>query len=342
MRVFLTGNEGYLGLWVADALLAAGHDVVGLDTGFYKNGWLCTGPTRAPLTLARDTRSVTPADLTGFDAVVHLAELSNDPLGEFDPGLTHEVNHRGSLGLARAAKRAGVTRFVYMSSCSVYGVATGGDVTEDQPVNPQTAYAVCKTLVERDVSAIAGDDFSPTFLRNATAFGLSPRMRFDLVVNNLSGLAWTTGKVAMSSDGTPWRPLVHARDIASAIVCVLAADRAVVHDQILNVGDSRQNYRVSEVADAVAAVFTGCEITYGTQGADNRSYRVNFDKIADLLPDFRCDYDLKRGVDEIHAALAQVALTTEQFQSSAYTRLARLRELVGTGQLDRSLRWVAR
>ena len=342
MRTLLTGNEGYLGAVMGPELIRRGHDVVGLDTGFFKSGWLChdVGPT--PHTVVKDVRDITAADLEGFDAVVHLAELSNDPLGQMEPELTHRVNHEGSVHLATLAKQAGVTRFVYMSSCSVYGVATEGDVSEESSTNPQTAYAVCKTLVERDLTAMADDNFHPTFMRNATAFGVSPRLRFDLVVQNLSGLAWTTNTIAMISDGTPWRPLVHARDIAQAVACVLAAPPDAVHSEVFNVGSSEQNYQVRDIANAVGDVFPGCKVTLGTQGGDNRSYRVDFSKISTKLPGFECEWNLEKGVKELYDTYRKVGLTTEQFASRDYTRLAQLEYLRSTGQVDNDLRWVHR
>nr|MDT0664208.1 SDR family oxidoreductase [Micromonospora sp. DSM 115978] len=244
MKVLVTGTEGYLGCLLAPELLRDGHDVVGVDTGYYKYGWLYRGTDRTAYTIDKDLRHLTVDDLAGVDAVVHMAELSNDPLGALAPDVTYKVNHQGSVRLAQLAKQAGVSRFVYMSSCSVYGVATGGDVVETSAVNPQTPYAECKVLVERDVSPMADDSFSPTFMRNATAYGASPRMRFDIVLNNLAGIAWTTNEIAMTSDGTPWRPLVHGLDIAKAIRCVLAAPRDVIHNEVFNVGDSAQNYQV--------------------------------------------------------------------------------------------------
>src|SRR5918998_6097672 len=243
MKVLVTGTDGYLGCLLAPELLRAGHEVRGVDTGFYKSGWLYHGVPASVQTLVKDIRRLTTADLAGADAVVHMAELSNDPLGQLSPTITYQINHQASVRLAKLAKRAGVDRFVYMSSCSVYGVADG-EVDETSPVNPQTAYAECKTLVERDLLAMAGDDFSPTFMRNATAFGASPRQRFDIVLNNLSGLAWTTKKIAMNSDGTPWRPLVHGLDIAKSIYCALEAPREAVHNETFNVGSNEQNYQV--------------------------------------------------------------------------------------------------
>jgi nucleoside-diphosphate-sugar epimerase len=339
MRVLVTGTDGYLGSLLAPELLRAGHDVVGLDTGYYRQGWLYHGTDRTAYTLHKDLRHVTAADLAGVEAVVHLAELSNDPLGELAPEVTYKINYHGSVRLARLARQAGVERFVYMSSCSVYGVATGGDVTETSPVNPLTAYAECKVLVERDVAPLAGDSFSPTFLRNATAYGASPRMRFDIVLNNLCGLAWTTGRIAMTSDGTPWRPLVHGLDIAKAIRCVLAAPRDAVHNQVFNVGDSAQNYQVREIADAVAAVFPDCQLSFGTHGGDDRSYRVNFDRIHERLPGFGCDWDAPRGARQLFDVFTRIKLDEPTFTGRGHTRLRQLQHLIATKQLDADLFW---
>jgi nucleoside-diphosphate-sugar epimerase len=340
LRIVVTGTEGYLGCLTAPELLARGHHVHGIDTGYYRQGWLYNGVAQTAHTLVKDLRNLTADDLAGADAVVHMAELSNDPLGQLAPQVTYEVNHRGSVRLAELAKAAGVSRFVYMSSCSVYGVADG-DVDEQSPVNPQTAYAECKALVERDVSAMASDDFSPTFLRNATAFGASPRMRFDIVLNNLAGLAWTTREIAMTSDGTPWRPLVHALDIAQAIWRVLEAPRDVVHDETFNVGSTEQNYRVREIAEIVGAEFPGCAVTFGDSGGDNRSYRVAFDKISDKLPGFACEWDAKRGAAQLRRVFELVDLDTDTFTGRGHTRLKQLQHLIETGQLDRDLFWTA-
>ena len=289
MKILVTGTEGYLGSLLPPLLIAKGHKVIGVDTGFYKVGWLYNGTEITVKTLNKDIRNINPEDLEGVDAIVHKAELSNDPTGQLAPHITYDINHLGSVRLANLAKTMGVRRFVYMSSCSVYGIATDGDVTEESPVNPQTAYAECKTLVERDIKLLADDDFSPTFMRNATAFGASPRMRFDIVLNNLAGLAWTTKEIKMTSDGTPWRPLVHALDICKAIVCVLEAPRDIIHNQVFNVGDTQNNYRVREIAQIIAATFPNCKLTFGNNGADNRSYRVSFEKINTILPGFKCD-----------------------------------------------------
>jgi nucleoside-diphosphate-sugar epimerase len=339
MRILVTGTDGYLGCLLAPALVRRGHDVVGLDTGFYRGGWLYDPLDDRIATIHQDIRRVTADDLRDFDAVVHLAELSNDPLGALAPTITYEINHLGSVRLANAAKVAGVERFVYMSSCSVYGVATGNDVTEESPVNPQTAYGECKVLVERDLHDLAGDDFSPTFMRNATAFGASPRMRFDIVLNNLAGLAWTTKRIAMTSDGTPWRPLVHALDIAKAIGCVLDAPRDVVHDEVFNVGDAAQNYRVRDIAEIVGKVFEGCELTFGEQGGDNRSYRVAFDKIHEQLPGFSCDWDAERGARQLHDVFSRIDMDAGVFNDRAFTRLQQLQYLLRTSQIDETFYW---
>jgi nucleoside-diphosphate-sugar epimerase len=341
LKVLVTGTEGYLGCPLVPRLVRAGHEVIGLDTGFYKDGWLFNGVAHTPRTLVKDLRLVTPADLAGVEAVVHMAELSNDPLSQLRPGITYEINHRGTLRLAEVAKAAGARRFVYMSSCSVYGVATEDRVSEESALNPQTAYAECKALVERDLPALAGDDFSPTYLRNATVFGASPRQRFDLVLNNLAGLAWTTKRITMTSDGTPWRPLVHVEDVGKAIECVLAAPREVVHDQVFNVGDNALNYQVRDIAEIVAGVFPGCEVSFGDLGGDNRSYRVAFDKINATLPGFGCEWDAERGARQLRAVFERVGLTGEVFNAAPFTRLKALERLIATGQLDAQLFWTA-
>lgn len=341
MKVLVTGTEGYLGSVLAPELLRDGHDVVAVDTGFYKAGWLYNGVDATPLTLAKDIRDITADDLDGVEAVVHMAELSNDPLGQFNPGLTMAINHAGSVRLAELAKAAGVSRFVYMSSCSVYGVAEGV-VDESSPVAPQTTYAECKALVERDVSALADDGFSPTFLRNATAFGASPRMRFDVVLNNLAGVAWTTGRIVLTSDGTPWRPLVHALDIGKAIRMTLDAPRPSVHGEIFNVGSDAQNYQVREVAEIVAEVFPGCETSFGPPGGDNRSYRVDFSRIREVLPGYECDWDARRGAQQLYDVLSAIDLDEPTFSGRGFTRLKQLEHLMRTHQVDDELFWTFR
>jgi nucleoside-diphosphate-sugar epimerase len=340
MRVLITGTDGYIGALLAPVLFERGHEIIGLDTGFYRDGWLYNdGVTRLPSCINKDIRNITAADLLNFDAVVHLAELSNDPLGQHNPEVTYEINHLGTVALAKQCKAAGVARFIYTSSCSVYGVGSGDLKTEESETNPQTAYAKCKVLVERDVSALADDDFSPTFLRNATAYGPSPRMRFDLVLNNLAGLAWTSKEIRLTSDGTPWRPLVHVRDICEAIACALEAPREAVHKQIFNVGDTRENYRVREIAQIVSQTFPGCALTYGAPDGDQRSYRVSFEKINTRLPNFHCRYDAARGASQLRDLFERIAMTRETFAFRAYTRLRQLEHLIKTRQIDERFFW---
>ena len=339
MKVLVTGTEGYLGSLLPPLLMERGHEVLGVDTGYYKVGWLYNGTEVTAKTLNKDIRHIEREDLQGVEAIVHMAELSNDPAGQLSPTITYDINHKGSVRLAKLAKDAGVRRFVYMSSCSVYGVATAGDVTEESQVNPQTAYAECKTFVERDLQPLADDDFSPTFMRNATAFGASPRMRFDIVLNNLSGLAWTTKEIKMTSDGTPWRPLAHALDICKAIVCTLEAPRDIVHNQIFNVGDTSNNYRVKEIAEIIVSVFTDCKLIFGDNGADNRSYRVSFDKINTVLPGFKCDWNAERGAKQLFDVFGQIDMTEETFTSRGFTRLKQLEYLIRTQQIDKNFFW---
>ncbi|MBD1860389.1 MULTISPECIES: NAD(P)-dependent oxidoreductase [Trichocoleus] len=339
MKVLVTGTEGYLGSLFAPLLMKHGHEVIGVDTGYYKVGWLYNATDLTAKTLNKDIRHITAEDLQGVDAIVHMAELSNDPTGQLSPNITYDINHKGSVRLAELAKAAGVRRFVYMSSCSVYGVATGQDVTEESEVNPQTAYAICKTLVERDLQPMADDNFSPTFMRNATAFGASPRMRFDIVLNNLAGLAWTTKEIKMISDGTPWRPLVHALDIAKALLCVLEAPRDIIHNQIFNVGDTAHNYRVKEIAEIVADIFTGCQLSFGANVADNRSYRVSFEKINTILPGFKCEWDARRGAQQLFDLFNQIDMDEATFLSRGFTRLKQLEYLLRTQQIDQDFFW---
>lgn len=344
MRIFVTGVDGYIGCVLVPRLVSEGHEVVGLDTGFYRDGWLYSDPAHFPVaatTLCKDLRTIESQDLRGFDAVVHLAELSNDPLGANNPDITHDINHRGSVRLAEAAKAAGVPRFVYTSSCSVYGLATEDIVSEKSAVNPQTAYADCKVLVEQDLSKLADEDFCPVFLRNATAYGPSPRMRFDIVLNNLVGLACTTGKITMTSDGTPWRPLVHVEDICTAISCALAAPADAVHNEAFNVGCDEENYRILEIAEFVGRAYPDCEITFGDSSGDNRSYRVNFDKITNGLPGFRAVRRADEGAIELRDCFERIKLDAARFGFRAFTRLKQLEYLIETAQIDESFYWAA-
>ena len=338
MKVLVTGIDGYIGSLLGSVLLERGHEVVGIDTGFYRDGWLFNAVKRSPQWISKDIRNISEKDLEGFEAVVHLAELSNDPLGKLNPDITYEINHVGSVELAKKCKNVGVSRFVYTSSCSVYGIGGDDFRTEESDTDPQTAYAKCKVKVERDVSPLASDHFSPTFLRNATAYGPSPRMRFDIVLNNLSGLAWTTKEIKMTSDGQPWRPLVHVLDICDAIGCVLEAPREKVHNQIFNVGATSDNYRVKEIAEIVAETFTGCALSFGQQDADNRSYRVSFDKISSQLG-FKCKRNARIGAEQLYEVFKRIDMAPDIFNFRAFTRLKQIEYLIRTRQIDDKFFW---
>ncbi len=334
MRVLMTGIDGYLGTVMAPVLVQRGHDVVGLDAGYYREGTLYELPHPPVPVITKDIRHVTQADLHGFDAVVHLAELSNDPIGQHRPEITYAINGDGSAQLARNAKRAGVSRFLYSSSCSVYGAGGTEWKTETSPTEPLTAYAACKLRTETILSILADDTFSPTALRNATAYGASPRMRFDIVLNTFAGLAWTTKQIVMVSDGTPWRPLVHARDIAEAFACVLEAPREAVHNEVLNVGCNDENYRVRQIAEIVADAFPGTTAIFGPPTADGRSYRVSFDKIYSVVPAFKCRHTAGSGAVELRDIFERIGMSGETFSFRAFTRLAQLQHLLESGRLD--------
>ncbi|MEA4907906.1 MAG: SDR family oxidoreductase [Chloroflexi bacterium] len=338
-KLLVTGTGGYIGCMLGPYLEKHGDQVTGVDTGYYLDGWLYNGLRQTPKMIIKDIRNITTQDLEGYDAVIHLAELSNDPLGQHNPEVTYQINHIGSVELAKRAKAAGVQQFIYTSSCSVYGVGTDDIKNEETPPQPQTAYAQCKVLVERDVQALADDHFSPTFLRNATAFGASPRMRFDVVLNNLSGLAWTTKEIRLTSDGSPWRPLVHVLDICEAVRCTLAAPRDAVHGQIFNVGDTQANYRVREIAEIVSETFPGCGLSIGKSDGDNRSYRVSFDKIKACLPDFQCKYTPRHGAEELRKVFEYIDMSSDTFQFRAFTRLKQLKHLINTHQIDEQFFW---
>jgi len=341
LKILVTGTDGYIGSLLGPRLVGLGHDVVGLDSGYYREGWLytdCREQARIPTTIVKDLRQIDTDDLTGCDAVVHMAELSNDPLGENNPDVTHQINHEGSVRLAKMARDEGVTRFIYTSSCSVYG-AGEGTLDEVSDTRPQTAYAVCKTLVERDVAQLANDDFSPVFLRNATAYGASPRMRFDIVLNNLAGVAWTTKEIKMISDGTPWRPLVHVLDICEAIRCCVEAPRTAIHNEVFNVGHDGDNYQVREIAEIVGDVFPGCTVSIGSSAGDNRSYRVNFAKITNKLPGFECQWNARKGAEQLRNLFVRIGLDRHTFEGRGHTRLKMLKYLIETQQLDDEFYW---
>jgi len=339
MKILITGHNGYIGSAMVPMLQAAGHVVTGLDTYLYE---ACTfGPAVPDVrSLRMDLRDVKAEHLRGFDAVVHLAALCNDPLGNLNPETTYEINHRASVRLAEAAKRAGVPRWLFASSCSLYGVAGDDMLTEEAAFNPITPYGESKMLTERDVRPLASDDFSPTYLRNATAYGVSPRLRADIVVNNLVGYAVTSGDVLIQSDGTPWRPLVHIEDITRAFMAVLHAPRELVHNQAFNVGRNNDNLRVREIAEMVQAEVPGCRIRYAEGGGpDPRCYRVDCSKIARTLPEFQPQWTVQRGVAQLHAAYRDAGLTREQFLGDRYLRIKQIQKLQGEGQLDGELRW---
>jgi nucleoside-diphosphate-sugar epimerase len=339
MRILYTGADGYIGAVLGPKLLGRGHEATGIDTGLYRRGWLFDDGHTRPMVISKDVRHISRSDLAGVDAVVHLAELSNDPLGENDPEITVEINHRGSVEFARKCKAAGVARFVYASSCSIYGAAGAELKSEASMTDPQTAYARCKVLVERDLTAMIDSRFTPVFLRNATAFGASPRQRFDLVLNNLAGFAHTTGKIRVMSDGTPCRPLVHVEDICQAILGALEAPREAVRGEAFNVGTEAQNYTVREIAEIIGKTFPGCEVTYGPSGPDNRSYRVSFAKIRERIPGFKCQWSAERGALQLRTVFQRIQLDEAMFNSPPFTRLSELRHLRHTEQLDPRLLW---
>ncbi|MDN5726166.1 MAG: SDR family oxidoreductase [Propionibacteriales bacterium] len=344
MKVLLTGHQGYLGTVMAPVLQEAGHEIVGLDIGWFTDCVLGDQPAEVP-TLRKDIRDIELDDLTGFDAVVHLAALSNDPVGSLAPQITYDINQHASVRLARLAKRAGVQRFCYASTCSVYGAShheageTEGLVDETAELAPLTPYAISKVNVEAELAELADDDFSPTSLRNATAFGFSPRLRADIVLNNLVGHAVLSGEVLVMSDGTPWRPLVHAADIADAFAAVLAADRDAVGDRAFNVGDESNNLTVGQIAELVAEAVPGAKVRItGEHGNDPRSYRVDFAKIRAALPGFRCTRSIADGARELAEAYLRFGLDAEGF-GQQFVRLEVLRRRQGAGQLDEALRW---
>jgi nucleoside-diphosphate-sugar epimerase len=338
MRVLVTGHQGYLGTVMVPFLTRAGHDVVGLDSGYFADCVLGPQPQDPP-GLQLDLRDVTVEHLQGFDAVVHLGALSNDPLGGLAPQITHDINHHASVLLARCAKEAGVQRFLYASTCSVYGASGQGLVTEDAPLKPLTPYAESKVRVEEDVAGLADDSFVPVFLRNATAFGFSPRLRADIVLNNLVGHAVLTGEVRVLSDGTPWRPLVHARDIAKAFVIALEAPVDAVRCRAFNVGTEANNLSVAQIAQCVVdAVPDSKLLITGENGADSRSYRVDFSAFRNAVG-YEAEWSVADGATELYNAYLSTGLTADSFANS-FTRLARLNALRTAGVIDESLRRV--
>lgn len=337
MRVILTGDRGYIGAVLAPMLLARGHEVTGIDADLFRRctftGGLATYPS-----ICKDMRTVTAQDIAGADAVIHLAGLSNDPLGDYRPQLTGEINAAASVRLAETAKSVGVKRFIFASSCSNYGAAGNDFLDENATFNPVTPYGQSKVDVERHLERMADDDFSPVYLRASTAYGLSPRIRFDLVINNLTAWAYTTGMVRLKSDGMPWRPVVHVEDIAAAYIAALEAPTAAVHNRAFNVGATAENYRIRDLAEIVKSVVPGSEVTFAEDAApDKRNYRVDCNRIALELPGFKPQWTARRGAEQLYAAYKAVGLTLEEFEGETFNRIAHVKKLVRDGVLDEDL-----
>ena len=338
-RVLVTGNNGYIGSVLAPYFAQAGHQVVGLDTGYYAGCTLVPDSDAIPC-MRKDIRNIELSDLEGFDAVVHLAALSNDPIGNMNEKWTEEINHHSSVRLAELAKKAGVRRFLFSSSCIMYGMSEAAVVTEESPLDPKTEYARSKVKSERAIYELASDGFSPTFLRNGTVYGVSPRMRFDTVLNDLMGMAMTTGKVTLYSDGKPWRPVVHVKDVSRAFLTVLEAPLADVWNQAFNNGANHLNHQIFELAEIAVKTVPGCKLEVMSQpGADQRTYKADFGKFARVFPDFSFQWSAQRGARELYETFKKIGLTHDQFVDKRFTRLKWLRHLLDSGRLDQSLRW---
>jgi len=341
MRVLLTGHHGYVGSVMAPMLIQAGHEVVGLDTFLYEGSTFGPEVKTPGLTeIRKDVRDLEIRDLDGMEAIIHLAALSNDPLSDINPELTYEINHQASVRLAALAKEVGIQRFLFASSCSNYGAAGDEFMDETSEVNPITAYGKSKVLVEQDVAKLADDDFSPTYMRSATAYGASPRLRFDIVINNLTAWAFTTGRVLLKSDGTPWRPLVHVEDMSRGFIAALHAPRELVHNEAFNVGQTKENYRIRELAEIVAEVVPGSQVGFASDASpDQRNYRVDCGKIARVLPEFQPEWDVRKGAQQLYEAYQRVEIDVNDFEGPRYRRISRIKHLLETGKLDANLRW---
>ncbi len=339
MRVLVTGHKGYIGTILVPMLLEAGHELVGMDSDLYRGSTFGDNMPSIP-EIEKDVRDVEAKDLEGFEAVLHLAGLSNDPLGNLNPDLTRLINHEATVYLGELAKKAGVSRYIFSSSCSNYGAGGDNWLNEESAFNPVTPYGVSKVKSEQGLAALADDNFSPTFLRNATAFGVSPRLRFDLVLNNLTAWAFTTGRVFIKSDGTPWRPIVHIEDISRAFLAALEAPREAVHNEAFNVGRNEDNYQIRELADMVKDIVPNCKVEYAEDaGPDLRCYRVDCSKILRVLPEFKPQWSARKGVQELYDAYKAVGLTLEEFEGNRYQRIAHIKSLLASGQLGEDLRW---
>jgi nucleoside-diphosphate-sugar epimerase len=341
MKVLVTGSQGYIGTVLVPMLQKSGHDVEGIDTDLYQR---CTFTGIVPdiKTLKKDVRDLVKEDLEGYDAVIHLAGLSNDPLGDYRPELTEEINEKASIRLAQLAKSVGVQRFLFASSCSNYGAAGADFLTEEAAFNPVTPYGVSKVKVEMALNQLSDEKFSPVYIRASTAYGMSPRIRFDLVTNNLTAWAFTTGQVYLKSDGSPWRPIVHVEDISRAYIAALQAPRELIHNQAFNVGTTTENYQICEIADLVKEVVPGCRIEFAPDaGPDKRCYRVDCNKIARVLKDFKPQWTARLGIEQLYHVYRKVGLSLEDFEGPKFKRIAHVKMMIDEGQLDERLRWKA-